>query len=361
MKKTVLAICLFITVIVQAQEYSFIPRGLKLITTDELMQKGPPSTLDLVFYEDGTKTTLDEVMSKLMSQELSPKMYVNDKGEYKALVLIGDKIGVKLTKKNLNPKIIYNGMPNKLSKLGYSFGNSESDVVIINTQGGPMPDLLTKQFKDLFVNIGKLNAEEVFVINVHQVQTLNPEKFNKKEISFDKIVNYNKESTKILFDIVTYFKSQNKTVYVTGFSVGAFAVADLLSEYGNTADGYLLMVGRLDMPEKFWKIFSEGRSAGFKEDGTEIVIDEYDSTDPLERNLCKIAAGFGHKRYTSLLKNIDLSNVIYIYGKKDQNVGRLTQKEVDFLKSKKVNLIARDAGHEIMQTYLKEAFKLLLK
>lgn len=360
MKKTLIALSLGITLVLQAQEYPFIPKGLKLITMEELMKKPPPMNLDLVYYEEGLKTTMEEVLPKIMSQKLTPKMYVDDNGNYKALVLVRNQTTVEETE----TKIIYKGMPSELSNLGYSFGNPESQVVIVNTQGGPLPKLLTTQFKDFFVGMGKIDPVKVFVINVHQVQTLHPELFNKEEIPFDKIIEYNKESTKILNDIVLYFKSQNKTVYVTGFSIGAFACADLLAEYGNIADRYLLMVGRLDMTEKVWKAFSEGHYAEFKDDGMEVVIPRSNESEPstvLEKNLSKIAAGFGHKRYTKLLENVDLSNVIYYYGKKDQNVGRLTQKEIEFLKSKKVNLVTKEGGHEILSVYLEEAFKILMK
>ena len=47
-------------------------------------------------------------------------------------------------------------------------------------------------------------------------------------------------------------------------------------------------------------------------------------------------------------------------GKKDQAVGRLTKKELDFLTSKKVNGITLEGGHESMGKYLKDGLKLLL-
>ncbi|WP_442267508.1 TlpA family protein disulfide reductase [Tenacibaculum sp. ZS6-P6] len=76
---------------IQAQEYSFIPKGLKELSFEKLMEKGPPSNLELVFYEDGTKTTLDEVIPLIMSGAVYPRMFVDKKGKYKALVIIGGR------------------------------------------------------------------------------------------------------------------------------------------------------------------------------------------------------------------------------------------------------------------------------
>ncbi|CAM1347129.1 hypothetical protein [Tenacibaculum insulae] len=428
MKKITLIIALFITVMNQAQNYSFVPKNLKLISMDELMRKGPPSKLDLVYYEDGTKTTLKEVMPLIMQQKLMPKMFVDKNGNYKLLIAAGEKPqkqaysfvpknlklismdelvkkgrpskldlvyyedGTKTTlekamplimqqkvtpkmfvDKNGNYKLLvlvkikpvkvvinYKNIPKRLANLGYSFGNPESNTVIINTQGGPIADIETKSFEGFFVEIGKINPKDVFAINVHQVQTLHPEWFNKKEITHEQSIEFNKETTKILYDMVSYFKSQNKKVYVTGFSYGAFAGADLLAEYGDVADGYLFMVGRLDMTEKIWKTFSQGTEASFKEDGTEVIIHKKQN-NILDNNLKRTASGFGHKRYTNLLKDTNLSNVIYITGKKDQAVGRLTKKEIDFLKLKNATVIIGEGGHETTETHLKKGLSLLFK
>lgn len=428
MKKIAFIITLFITIISQAQEYSFVPKDLKLISMNELMKKGPPSKLDLVYYEDGTKTTLKEVMPLIMQQKLSPKMYVDKKGDYKLLVVVGEKTkkqeysfvpnnlklisieelikkgrptqldlvyyenGTKTTLEKVMPLIMnnqltpkmyvneqgkytllvvvknepvnieinYKNIPKHLKKLGYSFGNPESNVVIINTQGGPMATIMTKDFEGFFIEKGGVNPADVFVINVHQVQTLHPELFNKKEITHKESIKYNKKTTKILHDVIAFFKSQNKKVYVTGFSFGAFAGADLLAEYGNIADGYLFMVGRLNMTEKVWKTFSTGTEAVFKDDGAEVVILKKQD-NIVENNMKRVASGFGHKRYVTLLKNTDLSNVIYITGKKDKAVGRLTNKEIDFLNSKKATVIIGEKGHETTISHLKEGLSLLLK
>lgn len=340
--------------------YSFVDKELKLISAEELMSQGPPTSVEKVYYEDGTVTTLKDIMPGLISRKLQPKMYIDKDGNYKTLVVVGEKPIKNEANKPKELKIEYKNIPENLKNKGISYGNPNSDIIIINTQGGPMPQLATTQFEDIFFKQGKLDYDKVLAINVHQVQTLHPERFSKDEVTFQQAIEYQKETTKILYDLVKYFKSQNKTVYVTGLSIGAFAGVDLLATHGDIADGYLFMVGRLNMTDKVWNIFSEGAFTGFKNDGV-TVLDKQETDVNLQKNMAKLAAGFGHKRYMKLLKDIPLEKVIYVHGTKDENVGRLTQEEIDFLKSKKVNAIQKDGGHEIMITYIEESLNLLLK
>jgi hypothetical protein len=363
MKNLIFIICCFFTIATtQAQSYSFIPKNLRLLSDKELMENSFPTHFDMVYYEDGTKTTFEEVMSKMMTEDLIPQVFVDEDGDYKILV-----VKKTTTENTIETKINYNGIPDDLVNMGYSFGNPESNTVIINTQGGPETTLYTDEFKEIFIKDGGVNPEKIFVVNVHQVQTLEPNKFIRKEITFEQAKEYDKENIKILVRIINYFKSQNKKVILVGMSYGAFMIQDLLSEHGNIADKYLIVVGRLDLPEKFWKMFSEGKQVEFK-NGTEIIAfnseqdgsDDENIVDFVTPNMGKMAAGFGYKRYTELLKDVNLSNVVYVYGKNDEVLGRLTPKEIDFLKSKNVYIISGEEGHsETMSAFLKEGLEKL--
>jgi len=239
-----------------------------------------------------------------------------------------------------NPK----GYPDLPEDLGYYYGNSESNTVIINTQGGPEMELYTKEFEEIFTEYGKLNKDSFFVVNINQTQILYPEKFTENDISFEQAKSFDNKNTELLANAVNYFKSKNKKVIVTGLSYGAFMVADLLAQYGNIADSYLISVGRLDIPEKVWRSFSKGKQLEFK-DGLNITR-TYKSSDVTDRNMSRLAAGYGYKRYTQLLKDVNMSNVVFVYGMKDDAVGRLTKKEVDFLKAKNVQIFKGEEGHE---------------
>lgn len=254
-------------------------------------------------------------------------------------------------------------IPPELEGTFGSFGNPESDTVVIVTQGGPVTFLLGPEV--LVEEVGQLNPEQVQLVSVHQAQTLEPDRFIAADISFDDAKAADAASVAMLADVVAYFKDQGKTVHVVGFSFGAFMVQDLLATQGNIADGYLIKVGRVDMPDEVWTEFSEGRAVGFV-DGVEIVkFDIADAgmggeTPEADRNMARLAAGLGHKRYTELLADIDLSNVVYVYGDVDEQVGRLSEAEVAFLESRSATVIEYEGGHATPAEVTQDAISRLL-
>ena len=247
------------------------------------------------------------------------------------------------------------GISPEIKKLIYYTGNKSASTILINTQGGPQVELATEEFDEI---LGIVNTRDLLMVNVHQAQTLNPEKFTKSDITFKEAIDYDAESIEILYKVIEYFKEQDKKIYVLGISFGAFMTQQLIVKKGlNVADKYLIMVGRLDMNEVFWKWHSEGKD-GYFEDGIP-MLDEEDDDDFEGRNMNRLAAGLGQNRYTQLLnKYEDLSKITYAYGKTDEAVGSLTEEELQFLKSKNVTVIAGEEGHEeTVNDYIAEGFK----
>ena len=121
--------------------------------------------------------------------------------------------------------------------------------------------------------------------------------------------------------------------------VGAFMTQELIVRKGlDVADKYLIMLGRLDIDEVFWQGFSEGKM-GFFENG--ILPSVLEQDDVTRRNMSRLAAGLGRNRYTQLLdEHEDLSKVTYVYGKTDEDIGKLTEAELQFLQSKNANIIS---------------------
>ncbi len=259
------------------------------------------------------------------------------------------------------PEITYPGIPDRLKAAGYSFGNPAANTVILNTQGGPATALYTDEFQQIFREYGGVDPEKIFCINVQQIQILKSTFFQNKKISFDEAGKYDKENIRMLAEIVRYFKSEGKNVILVGMSYGAFMVEDLLAEYGDIADKYLISGGRLDMPEQVWKVFADGNEVAFNK-GIEIEESiKINDKDIAASNMAKLAAGYGQNRYTELLKDRNLSNVVYIYSTRDEAVGRLSDEEINFLKSKHVLIIKGEKGHmETMFSLLKKGFGLLL-
>lgn len=244
-----------------------------------------------------------------------------------------------------------------------TLGNEQADTVIVVAQGGPIPSLETDEAQAIFTD---LNLDDVRIALPHQVQTLEPERFTDQEVSFDEAKAHDMQTTQLIANVVEHFVDQDRRVIVVGISFGAFVVQDLLATQGNIADGYLIQVGRLDMPAEVWEPFSEGRFVGFI-DGVEIIDVGSDGAgmggdgDFTDANMARLAAGLGHNRYTELLADVDLSNVVYAYGELDEQVGRLTAAELAFLDAKGVEVLQTNSGHgETIDDTLLQGLGLLL-
>ncbi|PQV45236.1 hypothetical protein CLV33_1143 [Jejuia pallidilutea] len=353
MKKLILITNIFISFVVQGQEYAFIPDSLKLLPIQKLAKKQPPEDFKPVFYEDGTKANFKEVLPLIMENKLKPLMFVDKNGNYKALV-------VKNLTKNEDIKIEYENIPESLTKSGYSFGNPDSNIVIIYLQGGPVNYLTTYGFEALMNISGGIDDNNYFLVNMRESQTMYPEETEREEITWERAKKYNTETAKTLYKLISFFKSQNKKVYVVGGSYGSFVGLKSIADYKNIADGYLLMVGRLDMTQEVSNAYSKGLKAQFEEDAITPIVGEK-SDNIYTVNMRKIASALSRdEKYTELLKDTDLSNVTYIYSEIDQSVGKLTEKEIAFLKSKNAEVVNVKIEHGKYTELLKEGLKILL-
>ena len=262
--------------------------------------------------------------------------------------------------------IDYPDMPHFFRRLGQSIGNSDSDVVLLSCPGGPEFALNYTEFKRSYEDTYNIDTSKIFIINVHQYQTLYPEIFVDADhlYSFDECKTYATHNALYLNQLIHFFKSEGKTVYVVGCSYGGFIVSDAIAQGGNIADGYILTSTRIDMTPELWEIFADGQFTLFEDDATS-VIPPHDMYYPLPEHMvdsmAKMAAGLGHKRYSELLQNTDLSNVIYLTGTQDKAVGKLTDDEIAFLKSKGAKVIIKETDHCVHKQYLGNILKSNIK
>lgn len=221
----------------------------------------------------------------------------------------------------------------EIKELIYFIGDEESDTVVINVQAGPDTELSTFEVDFIAEN---LSDNDFLTVNIQQAQTLNSGLITDSDITFEEAITIDAETVEILNEVIQYFKGQGRTVYVFGQSFGAFVTQELIAQKGiDVADKYLIMIGRLDMNDVIWQGLSEGRY-GFFENGINPILDDEIASDVIERNLAKLAAGFGKNRYTELFNDFpDLSKITYIYGRTDEAVGSLTEAEEQFFSIKK--------------------------
>ncbi|WP_418514038.1 alpha/beta hydrolase [Corallibacter sp.] len=240
-----------------------------------------------------------------------------------------------------NVELVNTQIPNDVTQLFVEKGNINSNTVVLYSNGGPDFTLDTNYFDEL----GFSEYHEVYV---HQSNTYNSTIINSGELTFERAIIENENSVEILHRVAKHFSDQGKDVYIVGHSFGAILIPALIATKEPVATKYLLLAGRLDFPDVVWQGFRDGQGYYF-EDGvtpTEQFLDGSVSAIERERYFArmKLQAAFGKNRYTQLLQNKDLTNVIYAYGDKDEAVGSLTEDEVNFLNSKDVEVYAIQGG-----------------
>ena len=235
-----------------------------------------------------------------------------------------------------------NSTSSDISSISEEYGNIESNNVIVFLQGGPEYTLgsITNLIE------GSETQSELWV-NVHQVQTRDPNLFETNEISFDEAKEYAKVNAENVDKVITHFKNQGKTVYLVSVSYGSFIAADYIARFGvNNIEKAMLIAGRLDLDDALWTNFSQGDEGIFEYDSNgnaSLVLES--AIGAGERNKNKLAAALGYKRYTELWSNLPmLSKIGFVWGTRDERTGRLTQVEKDFLLSKNAQILQVDGA-----------------
>ena len=245
-------------------------------------------------------------------------------------------------------------------------GDPKSGTVWIYEQGGPLHELVG-DYESFRAYPGH---REIHFVQPHQTLTLNAELAERAEeytlaelqaevdVSveiLDRTIQHFRSQGKrvvvighsygaILDRTIQHFRSQGKRVVVIGHSYGAILITRYLwRKPPESADRYLIMAGRLDMPEEVVNGFMNGRVCYFPDGETPVDSGIRETTD---RGLMemRMAAATGHDRYTERLAERDLGRVIYVYGTEDISVGRLTAEEVGFLESRGAKVIEAEGG-----------------
>ena len=250
------------------------------------------------------------------------------------------------------------GPTGKYYVLGKDY-SPEAPIVVLGLQGGPVDYLLREGEVPQFVELYPYFT----LVHVHQSQTLpaNTEAdgldarllSGNELISTEKARRANLKSAAIIHKVARYFKNREKTVYVIGHSYGSFLLPHALHHYGNNFDKVLITAGRIDMPEEAVSAFRDVCGGGFDRDTQKFIPNdcERESAGLAEAVKNSFLSGvrllgtLGENRYSELLADRDLSNVMYVHGTKDEATGSLNDSEINFLKSKKVPVVAMDAGH----------------
>lgn len=219
-------------------------------------------------------------------------------------------------------------------------GNEDSDIVIINAQGGPLTVLDTTGLNSF---IKKSETEDLLYVNVHQAQTKKPYLFSLS-ISLKDAEKFTQESVENLKKVIDYYSNnQNKVVYVLGIGYGAYLVQEFIANHGlGTVREYLLAGVRLDVDKAACDLCTKGLVPIYKYDANgNYTIEAQPFRDEVYvRNMTMLSVVIGKIHYSDALSNIDdLQHLTYMYGEKDEILGPLSDSEQKFLKSKNAKVI----------------------
>lgn len=255
--------------------------------------------------------------------------------------------------------ITHNYAPTVLSKdttkLWIAEGSMKKDTVLILGDGGPK-NLLDYEFNGKIAMAYLPNFKNYYNVNLHQATTYNREIFNwHHEFTLEMAEKETANTSEMMYRAIKYFKDRDKYVIVVGHSYSAFVIPNYLANYPSLADRYIITGGRFKADSLQTEYQLKDINTIFEEGGKSLRIpDENRPPNPnrpkkyfqirTAKNLLK--AAIGQQDYTQLLKdNTDLSKIIFFYGNKDRNVGVPTSYELDFLKSKDVQVIEVDSDH----------------
>lgn len=257
-------------------------------------------------------------------------------------------------KNNDNPNFSYPEtiLPKDNTKLWIAEGDSTKQIVTIFLQGGPKDELnFKKRKKSVWRYLP--DYKNYYSIHLHQANTLNTKMFTYDCNFSMKMARKEVDNTsEILYRAIKHFKDKGKIVYVIGHSYGAYIIPNYLATRPSLADKYFIVSGRIDDPKEVIKAHKKGYNGIYK-DGITFISEEktedfsQDTVWGLKYYIAKqkLKAAIGEISYSKALKKVDLSNITYIYSPKDERVGGLTEKEISFLKSKKVQVFKSEREH----------------
>ncbi len=240
-------------------------------------------------------------------------------------------------------------LPADVSRLYAASGNPFAPRVVLFLQGGPV-DMLSSadQLDDL-----QVDWEDQLLVRVHQANTLNPAIVGDPDLSYERAIRENEQSVEILNRVIRHFAGQGKQVVVAGHSFGAFLILRAIAEHPDLqtlVDRFLVMNGRLDMPDVVWQSMRHGVQWKFPSGGDpaqtavqptreSLEGDEYRGpgdlplTNTFSWSQLKLQADIGRPRMTRVLAGRRLDRVVVVESTADEAVGRLSAAEKAFLKT----------------------------
>lgn len=174
-------------------------------------------------------------------------------------------------------------------------------------------------------------------------------------------------SAEVLYRTIEYFKNRSKKVYVFSVSHGSQVGLEMLRRYPCNFDGFALTMIRLDIEKEAIELTKNGKAPYYntnQELTGRFLLPSFLRFHRLNNRIVNMAMLMKVSRndYTELLKDKELSNLIYVYGKYDNKVGCPKEHELEFLKNKGVSILGLDCGHDDLGNpdYINQIYQLLI-
>ena len=227
-------------------------------------------------------------------------------------------------------------------------GYLNAETVVIFLQGGPTDSTVD--------DYAQFIEDDALVAYVLQTNVAKMGMVKASDMTVEDARLEQQENLRLIHTAYTAIRAQfpEKRIVLAGHSMGAFLTLGYLAEYGNNFDRVVAMAGRVDMPLDFVRRFAIGQNVLFDHVGD---VSRYEETrevrevqkfGPYLRTAYSpnaestLLAAVGLPRYSKLLENTDLSNMLYLYSARDEQVGGLNSQEIEFLEDR--GAIVEEAG-----------------
>jgi len=251
------------------------------------------------------------------------------------------------------------------TQLWVASGDISKDTVILVGEGGP-------KFNLDFHSNGRVyweylpNNKNYYYAVVHQSSTYNKSILDATNFTLEDAEVEVDNTSEILYRAIKYFKDRGKYVIVFGHSYSAWVIPHYFSTRPSLADKYIITGGRLNADSTQTAFQLKGINTGFDEDGKTLLLpDAKEEPNPhrtdrywkIRKNKELLKYAIGKTRYTNELGGVDMSNLVYYFGRYDENVGALSEEEIGFLEDKGAKVIGVETNHYRIWQKVIDAFR----
>jgi|GEM_PF-1105873 len=234
-------------------------------------------------------------------------------------------------------------------------GDANNDVAFICVQGGPMPFQWIDDDNPL---VQMPDHDQLLKVYPYQSQMLNYSILTSANGLTDEQSDFeHHQSVEILDRTIKYFKNQGKKIFLFVHSYGGMITLDYLNTKINMADKIVMMGMNFDMDLRNYREREVNTTVRWKDDqpvDTKFFMDlpkKYiKQAHQVHANIEQLVTVHGRRRYTDLLKDKDLTNLMFVHASSDESIGPISDYEVDFLQMNGVKFIETFGDHHSMMT-----------